>query len=407
MRVLMASKFFYHRGGLERVMFDEIAALEGAGHEVVHFSCRHPMNLPSPWEAHFAPYVEIGAGAALGAGQKAVAVARMFRNRTAGRLMGKLIDETRPDIVHVHGIHRQLSPSILFAAARRSVPVVHTVHDYHLVCPADVMLRGGAVPCLPRACHTIDCSAAVRNRCTRGSLAASSIAAAELAFQRITRAYERTVTRFVSPSRFVRDLMVDGGWTRTPIDVVPLGVSLPDADGAASGGYALYAGRLSPEKGIDVFLDASRRAGVPAVVAGDGPLADTLRSTYPEARFAGHVDSTEVSRLLGSALMSVVPSISLENSPLGVLEAMAAGVPVVASQVGGVPELLDHEVQGLLVPPGDVAALSSALERLAGDTAFASSLGRAGRVRAGRDFAPGRHLERLLETYAQAMGEAR
>ncbi|MHB1340197.1 MAG: glycosyltransferase family 4 protein [Coriobacteriia bacterium] len=403
----MASKFFYQRGGLERVMFDEIAGLEAAGHEVVHFSCRHPMNLSSPQEAYFAPYVEIGTGVELGARDKALAVARMFRNRVAGQLIGRLIDDTRPDIVHVHGIHRQLSPSILFAAARRSVPVVHTLHDYHLVCPADVMLRGGTVPCLPRSCHTVDCSAALRNRCTRGSLTASTIAAAELTFQRITRAYERSVTRFISPSGFVRDVMVKGGWTETPIDVVPLGVSLPDAAPANPGEYALYAGRLSPEKGIDVFLDAARAAGVPAVVAGDGPLASTLRAQHPEARFTGHVDGASVAHLLGSALVSVVPSISLENSPLGVLEAMAAGVPVVASSVGGVPELLDDEVEGLLVPPGDAAALSLALGRIAGDRGLASSLGQAGRIRAVRDFAPERHLSGLLQNYARATGEDR
>ncbi|MGB4592311.1 MAG: glycosyltransferase family 4 protein [Coriobacteriia bacterium] len=405
MRVLMASKFWYLRGGLERVMFDEIALLEAAGHEVVHFSTSHPLNDASPWADAFAPYLEIGAGARIGAADKARAVARMFRNRPAARAFGRLLDATRPDVVHVHGIHRQLSPSILLAAARRSIPVVHTLHDYHLVCPADVMLRGGATTCIPRACGTVNCVPAIRNRCTRGSLGASAIAAAELSFQRITRAYERSVTRFISPSRFVRDLMIDGGWTRTPIDVLAPGVPLPERVERTPGEYLLYAGRLSPEKGLGVFLEAARAIGAAVIVAGDGPLAEELRRDHPEVQFTGHVGRDQISRLLGNATASVVPSISLENTPLGVLEAMASGVPVVASGVGGIPELIDDGVEGLLVPPGDAGALSASLTRILGDRALAASIGEAGRSRIERDFAPERHRAGLLEVYARATGD--
>jgi len=405
MRILMASKFFYRRGGLERVLFDESEALAAAGHEVLHFSTRHPQNLPSPQERYFAPYLEIGSSGDLGIADRVRAVVRMYRNGPAAKCFGRMLDETRPDLVHVHGIHRQLSPSILFQASRRSIPIVHTLHDYHLVCPADVMLRAGASPCLPRACKTVDCSAAIRYRCTRGSLAASTIAASELSFQRITRAYERTITRFVSPSCFLRDLMLEGGWTTTPIDVVPLGTEPSALSTRTPGNYALYAGRLSPEKGVAVFLTAARTEGIPAVVAGDGPLAGTLRAQFPEARFTGHVGADEVTRLLENALVAVVPSVSLENSPLGVLEAMAAGVPVIASNVGGVPELVRDGVEGLLVAPGDAVGLSSALARIAGDEKYAASLGSAGHARVCTTFTPGRHLSGLLETYARATGD--
>ncbi len=405
MRVLIASKFFYPRGGLERVMFDEIAALESAGHDILHFSAQHPQNLPSPYERYFAPYLEIGAGSGLGATERVQAVARMYRNRVAAARFGALLDDTRPELVHVHGIHRQLSPSILLEAARRSIPVVHTLHDYHLICPGDVMLRAGDVPCLPRACKRIDCTAAIRNRCTRGSLAASAIAASELSFQRVTRVYERTVNRFISPSHFLADLMVEGGWTHTPIDVVPPGTSLGPPRDHAQGTYALYAGRLSPEKGVAVFLGATRQAGVPAVVAGDGPLSDELRAAFPEVRFTGHVDAGEVTRLLGEALVAVVPSVSLENAPLGVLEAMASGVPVIASMVGGVPELIEHGTTGLLVAPGDAAGLAAALVRVASEPGLGVSLGRAGRARVNELFTPERHLAGLLEVYARATGE--
>ncbi len=328
----------------------------------------------------------------------------MFRNRPAAEAMAGLLDASRPDVVHVHGIHRQLSPSILLAAARRSVPVVHTLHDYHLVCPADVMLRGGTTVCQPRACRTYDCTAAVRDRCTRGSLTSSAIAAAELSFQRLTHAYERSVTRFISPSRFVRDLMREAGWTDTPIDIIPPGTAAVAARDGAGEEFVVFAGRLSPEKGVDVYLSAARAAGIKAVVAGDGPLSGPLRATYPEATFTGHLDTAALRDLLSRARASILPSVSLENTPLGVLESMASGVPVIASRVGGVPELVDDGVEGLLVPPGDPEALAAAMLSLMRDPGMARRMGQAGRMRVARDFTPDAHLGRLVRTYERAIG---
>jgi Glycosyltransferase len=214
------------------------------------------------------------------------------------------------------------------------------------------------------------------------------------------------VTRFISPSRFLHDLMRDAGWTDTPIDVVPPATASVAPREGASEPFALFAGRLSPEKGVDVYLSAARAARIDAVVAGDGPLADSLRARYPEAQFTGHLAPSALSELLGRARLAVLPSVSLENAPLGVLEAMAAGVPVVASGVGGVPELVDDGVEGLLVAPGDPEALADAMLRLVRDPGSAERMGQAGWVRVARDFSPDAHLQRLLMTYEHAMGGA-
>ncbi len=169
LRILVANKFWYHRGGLERVMFDEISWLEEAGHEVAHFSTQHPQNVPSPWSDYFVPYLELGEGGNLRAAQKLRAAARMFYSREAAARFTRLLLEFRPDVIHVHGIHRQLSPSVLVAAHARGIPVIQTMHDYHAFCCADVLLRGdgpsASLPCaicrLPGpACVTAACAAA-------------------------------------------------------------------------------------------------------------------------------------------------------------------------------------------------------------------------------------------------------
>jgi len=402
MRVLVANKFWYRRGGLERVMFDEIAWLESAGHQVAHFSTAHPLNDLSPWREHFVPYMELGGQAELGVSEKVVAALRMFDNREAARRFTSLIDEFRPDIVHIHGIHRQLSPSILDVARRRAIPVVQTLHDYHQVCPADTLLKGGGAICEPRACGKHWFGAAIINRCVRGSLAASSLSALETGYQRSRGAYEKTVRRFICPSAFLADRMAEGG-LRVPCDVVPNAVSIQDENPRPRAEYVLYAGRLSPEKGISVLLEAAKRAGLPVMVAGEGPLDEVLRRQHPEASFRGRLSGEGVQGLIDEALACAVPSIWYENAPLSVLEPMASGVPVVASAIGGVPELIEDGVSGLLVTPGNVDALASALMRVRDEEGLSQRLGAEARRRVAERFSPQRHLDLLLESYEAAM----
>jgi hypothetical protein len=211
MRILVASKFWYARGGLERVMLDEVDALRAGGHEVASFATAHPDNLPTDWDEYYAEYIELGSQGGLGVVEKARAAGRLFYNSQSRNSIERILDSFGPDVMHVHGIHRQLSPSILFAAAKRRIPVVQTVHDYHHICPADVMLRGGETPCVPRACGERWFGQCIKNRCVRGSVAASSLSAAETMYQRLLRTYQRTVALMVYPSAYMRDEMLQAG----------------------------------------------------------------------------------------------------------------------------------------------------------------------------------------------------
>jgi glycosyltransferase involved in cell wall biosynthesis len=353
------------------------------------------------------PYLELGRSGGLSASDKVRAAARMFANRDARRRFARLLDDTRPSLVHIHGIHRQISPSILLEALARGIPVVQTLHDHHHICPADVLIRSGAEPCQPRRCGTFDYLPCVTGRCVRGSLAASTLSAAEVTWQRMRRIYERTVVRFISPSRFVAEKAREGGWT-IPTDVVPNAVELPPrgqvphAGRQGSSRHILVAGRLSPEKDVRTALRAAEIAGVDVLVAGDGPQGAELRAEFPGVDFRGHVSHGEVARMLPESVASVVSSRWYENAPLSVLEAMAAGRPVIASRTGGIPEMLRDGRDGILVTPGDVDGFAAAMRELVSNPSKADAMGASALERARAEYSLERHMGRLLAAYARA-----
>lgn len=404
MRVLVANKFGYGRGGLERVMFDEMRWLAAQGHEVAFFTTRHPSNQPSEWSEFFAPYLELGEGSGLSMSQKLVAAKRMFDNPLAATCFSSLLDSFRPDIVHVHGIHRQLSPSIVEVAKQRSLPVVQTLHDYHHICPADTLLLNDGSVCSPRHCGTNWYGSAVSGRCVHGSLSASTLSAAETSWQRVRGVYTRCVERFVSPSRFMADQMRDGGWS-IPTDIVPNAVESRSARGGLGGGFVVV-GRAAREKGVHVALEAAKAAGQQVSVVGTGPLLEELRSAHPEATFTGHVEASEVERRMQSARAVVVPSLWFENASITVLEAMASGVPVIASAIGGIPEQVTDGVEGLLCTPGSVSSFADAMTRLASDDVLAGDIGAAGRARCASEFSPASHVAGLMAAYSSAVESA-
>ncbi len=401
MRILVANKFWYRRAGLERVMFDEIAWLAAEGHEIAHFSTRHPENDASPWENYFVPYFELGIQTQISRREQAIAAQRLFWNQEAEASFSRLLRDFRPDVVHVHGIHRQLSPSILAAAQRAHVPVVQTLHDYHPICPADDLLFAGSRACDPPRCTRFNVSPCARFRCVQHSASKSSLAAAELLWRRWVLHYERLVDAFISPSRYLADVVTSHGVNK-PIHLLPN--AIPDPGTALVGNTAsdefVYAGRLSREKGLPTLLRAVELAGVRLAVAGDGPLRASLEAAAPSTvRFLGRLDGDDVNRLLATSRAAVVPSEWAENAPMAVLEPMVLGRPVIATRMGGIPEQVRDGVDGVIIPHGNPVELAAALRVLAEDPALADRLGRSARERAITRFDPGVHTRDLVDIY--------
>jgi glycosyltransferase involved in cell wall biosynthesis len=402
-RILHVNKFLYRRGGAEAYMEDVAGLQAEAGHEVEFFAMAHPLNRPSRFEAWFPSHVELEPPPPSPLG-KARAAGRVLWSTSAGRGMARVVEEFAPDVVHLHNVYHQLSPSILRPLRRRGIPAVMTLHDYKLACPTYQFLDHGR-PC--DACLGGRYAEAIRRRCKGDSFSASALAAFELWVHTTTRAYD-PVGCFICPSRFLTQKMAAAGVFPDRLRCVPHFVDVAGMPAKATpGGPVVFAGRLSPEKGADTLVEAVARAGAVLEVAGDGPergrleaLADRLAPG--RVRFHGLLPKAEVLALFRSASVVAVPSRWWENQPMTVLEALASGVPVVASDLGGLSELVEPGATGALVPPDDPQALAAALQPFLDDPAAALAMGRAGRAVVDARFAPAVHLTRLEQIYEEA-----
>jgi len=320
------------------------------------------------------------------------AAAGLLRGGLDPRAVGDAVAASGARIVHAHNLHPTLGWRALAAARDAGARVVLHLHNYRLVCAVGVCFTDGA-ECT--RCHGANTLPGVRRRC-RGDLGEAVVYAAALS------AWQRrligSAAGVVVPSVFARERLRALGaplpWERVHVLAPP--VALADGPSVAGrGGYALVASRLSPEKGVDVAVEACRRAGVPLVVAGDGPERGRLRSLAAGAdvRFEGIVDDARLRVLRTGAALALVPSRSSETFGLAAAEAMAAGVPVVASRIGALPELVGEES---LVAPGDPADMARAVSRLWGDEALAQQGRERVRALAGPD-AVAASLRRIYE----------
>jgi glycosyltransferase involved in cell wall biosynthesis len=282
-------------------------------------------------------------------------------------------------VVHAHNLQPALGWRALAAARAAGARVVLHLHQYRLVCAIGVCFTRGA-ECT--RCHGRDTLPGVRMNC-RGSVPEALAYGTSLALWQ--RRVVEQADAVIVPSAFARERLRQLGaplrWERVHVLAPPLrvpparagldgfkGSDRPAGASARVGSYALVVARLAPEKGVDVAIDACRMAGVPLVVAGDGPERAALarRAGDGEVRFVGRVDDEQLAALRADAAIALAPSRSAETFGLAVAEAMAAGLPVAASRVGALGELLDERA---LVAPGDARALAGAIARLAGDRA--------------------------------------
>jgi glycosyltransferase involved in cell wall biosynthesis len=290
---------------------------------------------------------------------------------------------SRARVVHAHNLHPALGWRALAAARAAGARVVLHLHQYRLVCATGVCFTRGA-ECT--RCHGRNTLPGIRLNC-RGSVPEALAYGASLALWQ--RRMSEQADAVIVPSVFARERLRELGaplpWERVHVLAPPLrpvpaavddhaGPAPADASGARAAGagarvggsYALVVSRLAPEKGVDVAIDACRLAAIPLLVAGEGPEYEALRDHVRggDVRFLGHVADAELARLRAGAAIALAPSRSAETFGLAAAEAMAAGVPVAASRLGALPELVPEEG---LVPAGNVRALAAAIERLAGD----------------------------------------
>lgn len=399
MRILQVDKFLRRQGGAASYMLDLAHLQRTQGHEVEFFAMADDRNEPARFAADFAPPMHTDPPPP-GLRGRARAAAAMIWNPAAAHALGRVVDAFAPDVAHLHNVYHQLSPSVVRLLHRRGVRTVLTLHDYKLVCPTYRLLDLDG-PCT--ACLDGKFRHAVQRRCKDGSRSASAVLALETGLHRRFGAYD-DVDAFVAPSRFLYDTVSAAGIHRDRLHHLPHFVDASRSPRtAAPGSRFVYAGRLSPEKGVATLLRAVAAAGVGLTVAGDGPQRAELTALAQElgadVRFVGALERDATLQLVAASRALVLPAEWYENQPMSVLEAMSCAVPVVATRIGGSPELVIDGQTGLLVEPGDPDGLASALRTLHADDDLARQLGAAGLARAEREFSPQAHLDRLDVLY--------
>lgn len=362
--------------GENRVVADEVRLLSESGHRVRLFA-------PSPVRsASILRRLRLGVDAVW--------------NHRALNSLHLFLDQFRPDVVHVHNLFPALSPAALRIVGDR--PLVLTLHNYRLMCLPATFLRDG------RPCE--DCLGRVPwpgvvHRCYRGSLLGSSALAMSLSLHRRAGSFNR-VHRFLAVSEFVRKKHVAAGFAPDRISVKP-NFAWPTTRRRGVGSFFLFLGRLSPEKGVDLLTRVWRPTFGRLVIVGGGPEQSRLQARSTQnVEFRGQVRPSEVPELFARARALVLPSRSYEGSPRTIPEAYAAGVPVIASNIGALPELVEDGQTGRLVQPDDVTAWRDAIQQLS-DNRESARMGEIA-YEAWREFyTPERNVEMIEADYRAAM----
>jgi glycosyltransferase involved in cell wall biosynthesis len=410
MKILMVNKFFYPKGGSELVFFQERDFLLKHGYKVMDFSMLHPWNGPSSYSDYFVDNVEYRSSQLENNGSGSIGdfgkVFNFIHNREAVKKLRLLIQKEKPDIAHLHNIYHQLTPAIIPVLKDAGVKVILTLHDYKLVCPNYLMLKGDDI-C--NKCNGKKFWNAILYKCCDGKYLKSLLLSIEAHWHQFYKTYEM-VDCIICPSHFLADLVSRTRGMGDKITVLPNGIDTSDY--SVSGidkNYVLYLGRLSKEKGIKLLLDAyhdlscSKTSGFPddftLKIAGAGDQFDTLKNQYKGPQFYGHQTGPGLRRLISESSFIVVPSQCYENCSMAVLESMACGKPVIASNLGGLPEQIEHGKTGLLFEVNDLEKLKEGMVLLAGNPQLRRDMGLAARNRCEEEFSFEGHAKRLLELY--------
>jgi len=409
MRILLVNKFWYLKGGAERVVFDTKALLESTGHTVEVFGMHHRDNfIDNQYFIDEVNYDRDNTTMSLRGAERRgnlhinrfITAKNFISNSQARQNFAKLVDEFKPDVIHFHNIYHQLSFSLLDVVKEKHLPAVMTLHDYKLISPnynlfhhgkIDEKLIGNPLRCIWSECME--------------NFSWSVLATIE-AFWRKYKKYQTVITKYISPSNFLKNLFLRAGFSDSVIDILPnpyLGDFLEPKEGSG----VLYCGRLSKEKGVDILIETAKKmSNINFFIVGTGPEEGNLRHQgqgVSNIFFYGKLVGEALKEKIASCRFVVLPSVWYENCPLIVVEAQAQGKLVIGSDIGGLPEMID---KNLLFKAGSVADLQEKINQLY-NMDFSTRLGliRSAQKQLRVKNNPDTYIQHLLSIYEEARAE--
>jgi glycosyltransferase involved in cell wall biosynthesis len=386
MDILLVHNHYQKPGGEDHVFASEAKLLSDHGHRVVRYEVRN---------ATIASQSRVGIAA------------RAIWNQGEYRRLREVIRKERPQMLHAHNTFPLISPALYYAARSQEVPVVQTLHNYRLSCPAATLFREGQVckECVGRRLAW----PAIKHACYQGSSAGSTAIAAMLALHRWVGTWSRLVDAYIVPSVFSRDLLLEAGLPAHKMFVKPNFTESAPLTWRPAKPAAVFAGRLTREKGIETILEAwTHVAGAgPLHIIGDGPLGGLVRdfaAKTPNVHFHGWLEHSRVLEIFQASTLLLVPSTWHEVFGLTVIEAYSCGLPVIASRIGGLTEIVSDGRTGLHFTSGDSLDLAAKVNWACAHPAEMERMGRNARIEYDRKYTGELAHSLLMKVYRMAFG---
>lgn len=384
---------FYHnsyqlRGGEDSVLDAETGLLKSRGHKIVReiFSNAKINNFFGKFIAFFSS----------------------IYNVNTFHQVKKNIETTKPCVIHVHNYFPLISPSIFYAAKKSKTPIVHTLHNYRAVCPSALLMHDGEINE-----KSIKNSSfwTVRQKVYKNSYLGSLAIFFMCELHKIFNTWSNNVDRFIALTEFSKQKYIEAGWPEEKIMVKPNFIEDPYKglkSLSKNGGYAVFVGRLSEEKGLHHLVQSWKGVNYPLKVVGEGPLEDSLKALQQiNVEFMGKKEKKDVLSLIQNADFLIMPSTWYEGFPMVLVESFASGTPALVSKLGSMEEIIEHGVNGMHFEPGNSQSLADKVNWMINNPKAVKEMGLNARQEYLSKYTPEKNYEILIDIYKQAIQEAK
>lgn len=413
MRILLVNKFHYLNGGSEKYYFELGKLLKKNGNEVAYFSMKDDRNIKTGEKEYFVEKIDLNTGSKL----KALDVIYSKENY---KKMQEAIDDFKPDVVHLNNFQRQLSESIVECCRDNNIPMVFTAHDVQAICPAISMLDSEKNIC--EKCINGKYMNCFKKKCVKNSTLKSLLGAYEGNYYRRKKVYTKKIKNIITPSIFYKNKLIEDGIQEDKIKAIHNFINIEEYNlKLEDEGYALYSGRLAKEKGILNLVEAfsnliinnknnDKLKNIKLYIAGNGPEKENIEKTIKENKLEdkiillGYLNQKDLKEYTRKCGFLVIPSIWYENGPYSVIETQSIGKAIIGANIGGIPEMVINNENGLTYKYNDVKELEEKMKRLFSDIELREKFGNNAKEFANKEYSPENYYKKLEKIYKNLIG---
>lgn len=398
MKILLVNKFHYLKGGSEKYYFELAKLLKENGHEICFFSTFNKNNIKPNDKTYFVDEIDMNNGSKL----NALNIIYSFKNK---KIIKKVLEEFKPDIVHINNFQRQLSASIIDAIKEKNIPIVFTAHDLQAICPSITMLDNNKQIC--EKCFRGKYYNCIKNKCNKNSRLKSIIGAIEGYYYRKSNIYTKKIDVIITPSHFYKTMLIKDGINENKIKVLHNFIDINNKEYKNNlGNYALYIGRLSKEKGILNLIEAFSKLNKGILhIAGIGDEYDNIKNYIENQKLEkrikllGYLNKDEIAKEIIGCKFVVVPSIWYENCPYSILETLSLGKTIIGSNIGGISELIEDKKTGLLYEPNNIEDLKEKIKLFFEDDNLVNTYSNNAKKFAQKNFSKQKYYKKIIKVY--------